>query len=222
MWCIYVVINSKSHSCWQNLLLPQKVISTFQKISFKHRRYRRDTAEIFLTWQTCLSPGGKKSLIWKGKGKERKGRDVWPSMVTHTRNLSSAFNPSAVRSEQTHTHTPWTHTRSSGHPFMLRRPGSSWGFGALLKGLTSVVVLRVERALDIHSPHLQSVPDLRLEPATFGLQVRLSIQPRLPTTCWSHLVYASLRCSPSQVNHLDKCWNTLYNQWNRPARSGLS
>ncbi len=31
-------------------------------------------------------------------------------------------------------HTPW----SSGQP-MLRRPGSSWGFGALLKGLTSVV-----------------------------------------------------------------------------------
>ncbi len=32
-----------------------------------------------------------------------------------------------------------------------------------------------ERALDIHSPHLQSLTDLRLEPATFGLQVRLSI-----------------------------------------------
>ncbi len=47
-----------------------------------------------------------------------------------------------------HTHTPWTHTQSSGQPFMLRRPGSSWGFGALLKG-TSVVVLRVERALYI-------------------------------------------------------------------------
>ncbi len=30
-------------------------------------------------------------------------------------------------------------------PFMLRRLGSSWGFGALLKGLTTVVVLRVER-----------------------------------------------------------------------------
>ncbi len=56
----------------------------------------------------------------------------------------------------------------------LLLPGSSWGFGALLKGLTSVVVLRVERALVIHSPHLQSLPDLRLEPATFGLQVRLS------------------------------------------------
>ncbi len=61
-------------------------------------------------------------------------------------------------------HTPWTHTRSSGQPFMLRRPGSSWGFGALLKG-TSVGVLKVERALVIHSPHLQL--------ATFGLRVRL-------------------------------------------------
>ncbi len=47
----------------------------------------------------------------------------------------------------------WTHTRSSGQPFMLRRPGSSWGFGVLLKG-TSVVVLRVERVLYIHSPLL--------------------------------------------------------------------
>ncbi len=32
----------------------------------------------------------------------------------------------------THTHTPWTHTRSSGQPFMLRRPGSSLVFGALI------------------------------------------------------------------------------------------
>ncbi len=38
-------------------------------------------------------------------------------------NVFSAFNPSK-----------W----SSGQP-TLRRPGSSWGFGALLKGLTSVV-----------------------------------------------------------------------------------
>ncbi len=39
-----------------------------------------------------------------------------------------------------------------------------------LKGLTSIVVLKVERALDIHSPHLQSMPDQRLEPTTFGIQ----------------------------------------------------
>ncbi len=49
------------------------------------------------------------------------------------------------------THTPWTHNRSSGQPFMLRCLGSIWGFSALLKG-TSVVVLRVERVLYIHSP----------------------------------------------------------------------
>ncbi len=42
-------------------------------------------------------------------------------------NVFSAFNPSKR-----------THTWSSGQP-TLRRPGSSWGFGALLKGLTSVV-----------------------------------------------------------------------------------
>ncbi len=47
-------------------------------------------------------------------------------------------------------------------------PGSSWGFSALLKDLKSVVVLKVERVLIIHSPHLQS-EDLRLEPTTFGL-----------------------------------------------------
>ncbi len=42
-------------------------------------------------------------------------------------NVFSAFNPSKH-----------THTRSSGQ-LMLRRPGSSWGVSALLKGLTSVV-----------------------------------------------------------------------------------
>ncbi len=42
--------------------------------------------------------------------KERKGKDAWPSMVTHAWNLCSAFNPSkcthtAVSSEQTRAHT---------------------------------------------------------------------------------------------------------------------
>ncbi len=76
--------------------------------------------------------------------------------------------------DEMHMHIAWDLSPSpSGQPFMLRRPGSSWGFGALLKG-TSVMVLRVERALYIQSPHLQSLPDLRLELATFGLRVRLS------------------------------------------------
>ncbi len=42
-------------------------------------------------------------------------------------NVCSAFNPSKC-----------THTWSSGQP-TLQRPGSSWGFSALLKGLTSVM-----------------------------------------------------------------------------------
>ncbi len=43
-----------------------------------------------------------------------KWRDIRPRMVTHTRNLCSAFNPSKVHTHSSeHTHTPWTHTRSS-------------------------------------------------------------------------------------------------------------
>ncbi len=49
--------------------------------------------------------------------------------------------------------------------------GDPYLAGALLKGLTSVVLLKVDRALYIHSPHLQSLLDLRLEPATFWLQL---------------------------------------------------
>ncbi len=37
-------------------------------------------------------------------------------------------------------------------------PGEQLGFGALLKGLTSVMVLSVERVLYIHFPQLQSLP----------------------------------------------------------------
>ncbi len=63
---------------------------------------------------------------------------------------------------------------------MLQRPGSSWVFGALLKGLTSVVVLNVERTLVIHSPHQQFLPEPRFEPTTSGYKSdTLSIRPRL-------------------------------------------
>ncbi len=80
-----------------------------------------------------------------------------------------------------HTHTQqWTRTHSvNTHPeqwaaIYAAAPGEQLGFGALLKN-TSVMVLRVKRALYIHSPpHLQFLPDLRLELTTFGLRVRLS------------------------------------------------
>ncbi len=81
---------------------------------------------------------------------------------------------------QVHTHSSeHTHTRSSGQPIM-RRPGSSWGIGALLKGVTSVMLLKVERTLVIHDPHRQFLPDPRFEPTTSGYKSdALSIRPRL-------------------------------------------
>ncbi len=88
---------------------------------------------------------------------------------------------SAHTQQWTHTHTVNTHPEQwAAIFFMLRRPGSSWGFGALLKG-TSVVVLKVERALYIHSPHLQSLParDSNSQPLDYKSD-SLIIRPRLP------------------------------------------
>ncbi len=78
----------------------------------------------------------------------------------------------AVSSEQTCTPSPWTHT-----PFVL------WLPVALFKGLTLVVVLKVEEtALVIHSPHLApSLPVPRLEPTTFSwFSNSLTIRQQLP------------------------------------------
>ncbi len=81
--------------------------------------------------------------------------------------LSSAFNPSKCTLTAVNTHP------SSGQPCCGAR-GAVGGSVALLKGLTSVVVLRVERAHLLFTPPPTSLPDLRFEPATFGLQVQLS------------------------------------------------
>ncbi len=63
--------------------------------------------------------------------------------------------PSKVHTHSSeHTHTPWTQTWSSGQLFMLQHPGSSWGFGVLLKG-TSVVILRRREHWTFTPPHLQ-------------------------------------------------------------------
>ncbi len=116
--------------------------------------------------------------------KKIKWRDIRPSMLTHTWNLCSAFNPSKVHTHSSeHTHTHGTHSWSSGKPFMLWRPGSSWEFSALLKS-TSVMVLRVERALYVHSPHLQFLPARDSNSQPFDYESgSLTIRPRLPPLC---------------------------------------
>ncbi len=91
-------------------------------------------------------------------------------MVTHTRNLCSAFNPSKVHTHSSeHTHTVNTH---SGQPFMLRRPGSSWEFSALLKGTSGIIEGGESAVHSLPPPTIPAGP--RLELATFGLRVRLS------------------------------------------------
>ncbi len=79
--------------------------------------------------------------------------DMWPSMVTHTRNLCSAFNTSKCTHSSEHTHTVNTPPEQWAAIYAVE-PGEQLGVQALLNG-TSVVVLRVERALYIYSPYLQ-------------------------------------------------------------------
>ncbi len=96
--------------------------------------------------------------------------DIQPNMVTNTLNLCSAFTHPSANTQQW-THIPWTHTQSSGQPFMLQRPGSSRGFGTLLKGTSSW-----------YWRWRESAPPPRVKLATFWLWVRLStIRPWLPT-----------------------------------------
>ncbi len=127
--------------------------------------------------------------------------DMWPSIVTHTRNLCYAFNPSNVHTlSSEHTHTLWTHTQSSGQPFMLRCPGSSWGFGALLKG-TSVVVLKVEESTvdSFPPPTIPAVPGTRTR-SLWVTSPTLTIRPRLPQNMasiriwWPVPILASVWC----------------------------
>lgn len=105
--------------------------------------------------------------IWS----EEKNGDMWPSIVTHVWNICSTFNPSMHTAHCEHTPEAVS-SRCSG----------TWGavleIGALLKELTSVMVLRVVRAQLVPSYHLQSlsVPDSNLWPLDHKSNT-LSIRP---------------------------------------------
>ncbi len=73
-------------------------------------------------------------------------------MVTHTRNLCSAFNPSTVHTHSSeHTNTMNTHPEQWAAIYVAA-PGEQFGgLGAFLKG-TSVVKLRVERECCTFTP----------------------------------------------------------------------
>ncbi len=62
-------------------------------------------------------------------------------------------------------------THPSAHTHMEQYCGARGAVGGLVPHLSP----GIERVLNIHSPPPQSLPDLRLEPTTFGLQGLLSI-----------------------------------------------
>ncbi len=117
------------------------------------------------------------SLKKKKKKKVMYCQVWWPILKIGALHLT---HPSAHTQQWVvNTHTPWTHTQSSGQP-LLQRPGSNWGFGALLKG-TSVMVLKVERVLFIHNPHLQSLPVRESNQQPSGYKPNsLTARPQLP------------------------------------------
>ncbi len=92
-----------------------------------------------------------KMKMWKWRGQ------VWWHILricalplTHPSAHSHTVN---THTHREHTHTPWTHTHTHPEQWAVNAcPGSSWGFGVLLKG-SSVVVLKVEREHCTFTPH---------------------------------------------------------------------
>ncbi len=120
--------------------------------------------------------------------KKWKWRDIRPSMVTHTRNLCSAINPSKVHTHSSeHTHTVNTHPEQWAAILCCGARGAVGGSVPCSRA-TSVVVLRVERVLYIHSPHLQFLParDSNSQPLGYESD-SLTIGPWLP-----HNTYVSI------------------------------
>ncbi len=64
--------------------------------------------------------------------------------MIHIQNLCSAFNPSKCIHTLVNTHTHREHTPGAVGSHIAAAPEEQLGVHALLKGLTSVVVLRVE------------------------------------------------------------------------------
>ncbi len=106
--------------------------------------------------------------------------DIWPSMVTHTRNLCSAINPSKVHthsSKHTHTHTVNTHPQQWAASTVA--PGEQLGVRCLAQGLLSRGIEGGERALYIHSPQQQFLPARDSNSQSYESD-SLTIRPQLP------------------------------------------
>ncbi len=98
---------------------------------------------------------------------------MWPSMVTHTRNLCSAINPSKVHTHSSeHTHTVNTHPEQWAAN--AAAPGEQLGVRCLAQGshLSRGIEGGESAGHSLPPPTIPAGP--RLELATFRLRVRLS------------------------------------------------
>ncbi len=129
------------------------------------------------TFQRVISVQFKSQHLWSEVSESEKWSesDIRPSMVTHTRNSCSAFNPSKVHthsSEHTHTHTVNTHPEQWAAIYAAA-PGEQLGVRCLAQGQLSRGIEGGESAgHSLPPPTIPAGPGLEL--ATFGLRVRLS------------------------------------------------
>ncbi len=148
--------------CIWNRILPYYIVCEKQKMMFRIHSIKKTVCKKYLHDPLLLRCifGGYFTVPWghrrgfmhcsekKERKKERKWCDMQRSRVTHARNLCSAFYPYIV-----HTHSS-EHTPEQWAAIYAAAPGEQLGVRCLAQGHL-VMVLRVERALYIHSPHLQ-------------------------------------------------------------------
>ncbi len=119
------------------------------------------------------------------------------------------------------THTQqWTHTHCEHTPGAVGSHLCCGAQGAIGGSCTSVVVLKVERALYIHSPHLQFLParDSNSQPLDYESD-SLTIRPRLPIQHILLILYCSscpnlfgrLKCE-MYLLYISPCLLTLTSQ----------
>ncbi len=115
---------------------------------------------------THSTPQLFKTCFWKKNGNETKWRDVWPSMVTHTWIVHTHTQHWVVNK---HAHIHREHTTDAA------APREQLGVRCLGQGshLSRGIEGRESAGYSLTPPTTWD-SNLRLEPATFGLQVQLS------------------------------------------------
>ncbi len=133
-----------------------------------------------------IAPSSINSKALQGKVSKRnllylqkKWSDIWPSVVTHTRNLCSAFIPSKCThtAVNTHTHTH-THTVNTDPEqwaaIYAAAPGEQLGVRCLAQGSHLSRGIEGGESAGYSLPPPTIPAGLRPELATFALRVRLS------------------------------------------------